>query len=113
MLLIKINMLEKFSIWFLIVSLILGHIPNILLSRYFGVQFSFYLYDIIIFFIFVQSLFLFKYRNYFVDVLLLLFFLVNLIFLFFNFYSYEYFFNLFKSRATAFYDSTTDLSFKV
>jgi len=85
MLLIKINMLEKFSIWFLIVSLILGHIPNILLSRYFGVQFSFYLYDIIIFFIFVQSLFLFKYRNYFVDVLLLLFFLVNLIFLFFNF----------------------------
>ncbi len=77
------SMLEKFSIWFLILSLVFGHIPNILLSRYFGIQFSFYLYDVIVFLIFIQALFLFKYISYFVDVLLLLFLLVNLLFLFF------------------------------
>ncbi|PIR42968.1 hypothetical protein COV24_04920 [candidate division WWE3 bacterium CG10_big_fil_rev_8_21_14_0_10_32_10] len=75
--------------WFvsilLIFSLVFGHIPNIMLNHFFGLNIPFYLYDIVIFIIFITSLFLNKYRNINLDIGLISFFVFNLFLIFFNF----------------------------
>ncbi len=82
---------------FLLSTLLLGHIPNILFYLKFGFFPKIYLFDITVFFIFIYSFFLRNFRAKRADTLILLFFIINTIFLILNtklLFAYNSFFYL-------------------
>ena len=68
----------------LLLSLLLGHYPNVLVYLQLGFFPKIYLFDLVVFFIFLKSLLLRKYRNKKVDFSVLLFLVLNLVLILLN-----------------------------